>query len=189
MKLNTPFAEVEILIADEDMWARDEIKNWIAFKLGVPIIEDPTAGIRRLREQFYQKLAEKQKLKGVGMKYRLKKDFERYKRGSEVVISDISDYYGKGKEVIWYNVIGEFGQQIKLGNSLTMNVEEWIEEVKPREWYDVVERTNHDNVFTRHSTKEDAEKLIDNYHLKPRAYFKIIKVREVLDGNQSFHIW
>ena len=68
------------------------------------------------------------------MKYRLKKNFYDCPKGTEVEISDISTthIYG-GREIIWYNVIYE-GRHIKLGNSETMNVDEWIEEVKPREW-------------------------------------------------------
>ena len=32
----TPFADVEIKLKEEDMWARDEIEDWMCEKCGVP---------------------------------------------------------------------------------------------------------------------------------------------------------
>ena len=36
MKIQTPFAEVEIIIKDKDMWVKDEIMDWIYEKFGTP---------------------------------------------------------------------------------------------------------------------------------------------------------
>jgi len=36
MKIQTPFAEVEIIIKDKDMWVKDEIMDWIYEKFGIP---------------------------------------------------------------------------------------------------------------------------------------------------------
>jgi len=63
------------------------------------------------------------------MELRLKKDFFICKKGSRVYPSDFTS---RGS-ITWYNVIDPGGNRIKLGNSATMNVDEWIEEVEPME--------------------------------------------------------
>jgi lysophospholipid acyltransferase (LPLAT)-like uncharacterized protein len=39
-KLPTPFANVKIVIEDNDTWAKDEIKEWIFHKCGLSTEED-----------------------------------------------------------------------------------------------------------------------------------------------------
>ncbi len=72
------------------------------------------------------------------MKFILKKDFQNCPKGSKVILTDVptAHLYGSRK-IRWYNVVDEFGTQIKLGNSETMNVDEWIEEVVPDNFHSV----------------------------------------------------
>lgn len=62
-------------------------------------------------------------------KYILKKDFYICPKGSEVIAE-----YTSERDISWFTVIYQ-GNYYKLGNSLTMNVDEWIEEIIPMEDY------------------------------------------------------
>lgn len=105
----------------------------------------------------------------------LKKPFLHHPVGSQVLISDISNELGEGNEVFWYNVVDKFGTHTKLGNSLTMNVDEWIGENKPREWYLGIAH-NGEGAF--------AHRIINNvpheYGMHMAGLKEIIRVREIL---------
>jgi hypothetical protein len=106
----------------------------------------------------------------------LKKDFMNCPKGSEVVVSDISTHHKFGEEPIyWFNVIDEFNSQIKLGNSITMNVEEWIEKPKAREFEIAI-------------SKDGRVELLGKQHFyldKQLDIKEIIKVREVMNEDKG----
>ncbi len=47
LELNTPFARVIITIAEKDMWAKDEIEEWIFHGCGVPTPKDHERVMRK----------------------------------------------------------------------------------------------------------------------------------------------
>ena len=98
------------------------------------------------------------------MKYRLKKDLPFAKAGAEVKLVN------EGK-AIEYN-----GYQCDIYDLR----EGWIEQIKPREWYELDWSELWNRADEKFSTKEYAEKYVDALKLKN---CKIIKVREVLDGD------
>lgn len=112
------------------------------------------------------------------MKYKLKKNFQNCPKGSEVVISDISTAHKfGGRPIYWYNVIDEWHGQIKLGNSETMNVDEWVEMIKePREFQLVVAGSEKEMITLAYPMG----KIIPCGILANDA--EIIKVREIMAG-------
>lgn len=61
------------------------------------------------------------------MEYRLKKKFCEFSPGSKVIAED--SYLFTGELITWYGIVDKDGSHIRLGNSVTMNVDEWIEKV------------------------------------------------------------
>lgn len=79
------------------------------------------------------------------------------------------------EKVTKYNVVDKFGAHIKLGNSLTMDVNEWIEEEKPREWYLGIAH-NGEGAF--------AHRIINNvpheYGERMAGIKEVVRVKEIL---------
>ena len=78
------------------------------------------------------------------MKYKLKKDLPFAKAGAEVILDKGVFYFVDGERT-WY-----------LGQKIENNLDDWIEEVRPREWW--IERHTainqyEDNNIVMHETK------------------------------------
>ena len=113
------------------------------------------------------------------MKYKLKRDLPFAKAGAEVKI--ISVYSNEFPHSFY--TLSIKGDLIKAWYRIEIPKDrftEWIEEVKPREWYEIQGTIESDFWGYRfHSYKEAAEYMDKkSYNLK---YYSIIKVREVLE--------
>ena len=103
------------------------------------------------------------------MKYKLKRDLPFAKAGEEVFEDDTNFYIEAEVGIIW--CFAEIKDKQKL------IFEGWIEEVKPREWWEI-ERTDvsfhYDDRFRSY---EDAEDVRNSTYKNSR----IIKVQEVME--------
>jgi hypothetical protein len=60
IKMPTPFANVIIKIAKEDLWAKEEIEDWIFEKCGIPTdkkIREMSSKIQRMKLMCEEKLS------------------------------------------------------------------------------------------------------------------------------------
>ena len=104
-------------------------------------------------------------------KYRLLKDLPFAKAGAEVGVELAISVRGKDNFLTW------------IGNPKDLELlidEGWIEEVKPREWYEV-ERLMPNGIWAYESNRYDTEEDAISDYSGDKTKLRVIKVREVLE--------
>ena len=110
------------------------------------------------------------------MKYKLKRDLPFAKAGKEVSEDDASFYIEAEVGIIW--CFAEIKDRHKLIS------EGWIEEVKPREWYEIEFDNSKEwikafNTY-RYDTLEEAQVRLKRVACRNDMPYRIIKVQEVI---------
>ena len=120
----------------------------------------------------------------MSKKYILAKDLPFAKRGTEVNVSGDRIFVQRGKSKLEACI-----DALELWDSTSENIQKelqrlidegWIEEVKPREWYEV-ERLMPNGIWAYESNRYDTEEDAISDYSGDKTKLRVIKVREVLE--------
>ena len=117
-------------------------------------------------------------------KYRLLKDLPYAKKGTEVRFNENRIFVQRGEThleacIDALNFCGPNPELIQ--KELQRLIDEgWIEEVKPREWYEV-ERLMPNGIWAYESNRYDTEEDAISDYSGDKTKLRVIKVREVLE--------